>query len=292
MRHCYVLDVFTLDGAGGNPLGVVPDSVGLGDDDMQRIAADLGFSETVFIFWEENRMPLLRIFTPAVELPFAGHPLVGTAWLLQQQFPAIDRVECGIGQVAIGTAPTNVTWVQPPPRAPVVAELDEAEPIGEAVGVTGATRAFDARVPMHNLYLEVPTATDVAGAAPDLQAVADQYDGLYLYAFEPGEGPHRADPGAAIAPLSSWSVIEASKPLTASARSRYFAPRLGVDEDPATGSAAVGFAEVFIELGEEVGHITILQGTTHLSLIDVRWGDGAIRLAGQVEKREVRELED
>lgn len=81
MTAVHVLRVFT-DEAGrhGNPLGVVLDTTGLDDEGRQAIAAELGFSETVFV--EDPSKAELRIFTPAVELPLAGHPLVGTAWLL------------------------------------------------------------------------------------------------------------------------------------------------------------------------------------------------------------------
>ena len=77
MRHCYVLRVFTRGGEGGNHLGVVTDTTGLADVTMQAIATALGFSETIFIDWRAVGDPRVRIFTPAAELAFAGHPLVG-----------------------------------------------------------------------------------------------------------------------------------------------------------------------------------------------------------------------
>src|SRR6476661_3666612 len=79
-----VLRVFTGDdGAGGNLLGVFGAGHGLADDQLQAVAADLGYSETVFV--ADAARGELRIFTPAVELPLAGHPLVGTAWLLGEE---------------------------------------------------------------------------------------------------------------------------------------------------------------------------------------------------------------
>ena len=77
-----VLRVFTAGREGGNHLGVVNDLVDLDDAAMQQIATDLGFTETVFVDWPEGSIPFARIFTPAEELPFAGHPLVGAAWCL------------------------------------------------------------------------------------------------------------------------------------------------------------------------------------------------------------------
>src|SRR5215217_360613 len=80
MPELHVLRVFCGDdGRGGNPLGVFLDSVDI--EDQQAVAADLGFSETVFV--HDAQRAEIRIFTPSTELPFAGHPTVGTAWLLR-----------------------------------------------------------------------------------------------------------------------------------------------------------------------------------------------------------------
>ena len=84
MATLHVLKVFVgEDGAGGNPLGVFLEGGAVPEEDRQSIAADLGFSETVFV--DDAERSELRIFTPGTELPFAGHPLVGTAWLLAQE---------------------------------------------------------------------------------------------------------------------------------------------------------------------------------------------------------------
>lgn len=82
MAELYVLRVFSdEDGRHGNPLGVVLDGAAVPRDERQRVAATLGFSETVFV--DDRGTGALRIFTPKVELPLAGHPLVGTSWLLR-----------------------------------------------------------------------------------------------------------------------------------------------------------------------------------------------------------------
>lgn len=83
MTDVHVVRVFTgADGNFGNPLGVVLDTSGLGEEQRQEIATDLNFSETVFV--ENVAQALIRIFTPAAEIPLAGHPLVGTSWLLSE----------------------------------------------------------------------------------------------------------------------------------------------------------------------------------------------------------------
>jgi predicted PhzF superfamily epimerase YddE/YHI9 len=83
MAKLHILRVFVGESGGGNPLGVFLESGEIPEKDRQHVAADLGFSETVFV--EDPRRGELRIFTPKTELPFAGHPLVGTAWLLAQE---------------------------------------------------------------------------------------------------------------------------------------------------------------------------------------------------------------
>ncbi|KWW98144.1 hypothetical protein TH66_23120 [Carbonactinospora thermoautotrophica] len=84
MVQVHVLRVFT-DAAGryGNPLGVVLDPAGLDQEERQAVAAELGFSETVFV--DDVAAARLQIFTPTMELPLAGHPLVGTSWLIAQE---------------------------------------------------------------------------------------------------------------------------------------------------------------------------------------------------------------
>src|SRR5688572_24759729 len=83
MTEVHVIRVFTDEhGMHGNPLGIVLDTKGLKDEPRQAIATELSFSETVFV--DDLEQAQLRIFTPAREIPLAGHPLVGTAWLLSQ----------------------------------------------------------------------------------------------------------------------------------------------------------------------------------------------------------------
>ena len=84
MPKLHVLKVFVgEDGAGGNPLGVFLDGASVPEGARQAVATRLGFSETVFV--DDAKRGKLRIFTPAAELPFAGHPLVGTAWILLRE---------------------------------------------------------------------------------------------------------------------------------------------------------------------------------------------------------------
>jgi predicted PhzF superfamily epimerase YddE/YHI9 len=100
MPALHVLRVFCgEDGGGGNPLGVFLEGEEIRAEDRQRIAADLGFSETVFV--DDGERGEVRIFTPATELPFAGHPMVGTAWLLARERGAVASLRPPAGEVPV-----------------------------------------------------------------------------------------------------------------------------------------------------------------------------------------------
>ena len=259
MRHCYVVRVFTVGTEGGNPLGVIPDSTGLSDADMQHIATDLGFSETVFIRWRGEADPALRIFTPVVELPFAGHPLVGTAWVLNHPGPGVATMSIEIGEVAIRMEDA-ATWVTIPSIERSVRELDVGAAIA-GLGITG-TRAWRVTVPSEYLVVELGSEAELVAARPDMEAVAAATDGLYLF--------HGHTP----------------------VRSRFFAPGLGVEEDPATGSAAVAYCEVMRSLGAESGSSRVVQGLPDaLSELLLAWDGPVIELGGGVVQDEVRVLD-
>src|SRR5438132_12287368 len=97
----YQLDVFTNRAFGGNPLAVFPEANGLTDETMQRIAREMNLSETTFVFPPDDPSVdfNVRIFTPDRELPFAGHPVVGTHWLLAH-----------LGKVKLQAPTTKVTF--------------------------------------------------------------------------------------------------------------------------------------------------------------------------------------
>jgi predicted PhzF superfamily epimerase YddE/YHI9 len=100
MPELHVLKVFVGDGGeGGNPLGVFPKGHEVPEADRQAVAASLGFSETVFV--EDAARGELRIFTPGTELPFAGHPLVGTAWLLAREGFEVSVLRPPAGEVPV-----------------------------------------------------------------------------------------------------------------------------------------------------------------------------------------------
>ena len=127
MPRLHVLRVFVGDGgAGGNPLGVFLDGAQVAEGERQGIAADLGFSETVFV--EDPEQGRLRIFTPKEELPFAGHPLVGTAWLLTSEGLVVPTLRPPAGEVPVRVE-GGVTFISGRPEwAPPYEHIELASP--------------------------------------------------------------------------------------------------------------------------------------------------------------------
>jgi trans-2,3-dihydro-3-hydroxyanthranilate isomerase len=244
-RPYHTLDVFTDAPLAGNPLAVVLDADGLDDARMQAIAREFNLPETVFV--REPRDPVnsaaLRIFTPARELPFAGHPTVGAAALLAhlrapQLLAAQDLrlvLEEKVGDVvcvarhrrgqALAAYFTLPRLPQPAGAAPSAQELAqklglEADEIG-----FGAHRPTVYSAGVDFIFAPIRSAAALAKASPDRTFWGDGgAPGLYLYTNE-------ASPGAAY-------------------RARMFAAGWGIREDPATGAAASAFAGVVMEFGK------------------------------------------
>jgi predicted PhzF superfamily epimerase YddE/YHI9 len=139
-EHRLLLVFVGADGAGGNPLGVVLEGAGMTAEERQAIAAELGYSETVFV--EDRASGALRIHTPTVELPLAGHPLVGTAWLLADEGTPVDTLRPPAGDVPTWSE-GDLTWIRgrpewgtpyEKPRLDSVAAVDAYEvPGGDAM---------------------------------------------------------------------------------------------------------------------------------------------------------------
>lgn len=256
-RSCLVLRVFTRGQLGGNHLGVITDPAGLDTATMQRIATNLGFSETIFI--EHGDVPYIRIFTPTMELPFAGHPLVGAASVMMQSRPNLDRLRCGIGDVSI-RAESGDVWVD----LAMIAGNATVDGSGFAtqVGLPEPLSTWRVAMPLDYRMVELSSASDVSGAAPNLNAFGEAF-GLTVYA------------------RSGDSV-----------RMRFFTPEAGVAEDPATGSAAVALATMYVARGESAGAVRIDQGEEigHPSRINLRWRQATASIGGTVVPEGSREL--
>jgi trans-2,3-dihydro-3-hydroxyanthranilate isomerase len=219
------LNVFTDSEQGGNPLAVFVQAEGLSELAMQRIAADLNLSETVFVFRARaGGHARVRIFTPTSELNFAGHPLVGAAWILGTHLviPHL-RLETGAGTVDVELERLGDTLHRAHLRGPVAQAVDvECDWVPGALGLkrgdSHVARVY--RCGMAHCLVDVGSVATVATLRPNLTQLAEWTGGGVL----------------AFAKEHSLSV-------------RYFAPSLGVPEDPATGSAALALGHYLRDMG-------------------------------------------
>ena len=251
VRPAHVLRVFTRGDVGGNHLGVVNDSVGLSDDKMQVIAAELGFSESTFVDWGERDVPMVRIFTPAAEMEFAGHPMVGTAWVMNHLGPQPHhRLECPAGIVEI-TIDGDEVWIETSLDQAVTPNL-EPEVLTRA-GLPEPERAWLVEMPKQYVVAQYPDSATVTGLAPNMDE------------------------------LTTFGTLCFARDDRV-AHSRFFAPLGGVPEDPATGSAAVALARAMVAAGEESGRLSIYQGAEigAPSRIELEWSAGSARIGGTV----------
>ncbi|MEY2462508.1 MAG: trans-2,3-dihydro-3-hydroxyanthranilate isomerase [Acidimicrobiaceae bacterium] len=233
MTYDYVVaDVFTDVALAGNQLAVFPDASGIPEALLQPLAREIGFSETTFVYPGDK----VRIFTPAQELPFAGHPVLGTAAVLAAA-RQVDRIELVTGR---GTIPVQFDgrgrgrMTQPIPTWTAFGGDEVA--LFAALGVSGSVLPVEVYdIGIHHLYVVLGSVDAVAALRPN-SARLDSVAGATGVSCIAGTG-------------TAW-------------RSRMFAPGLGVIEDPATGSAAGPLAVHLarhgrIDWGTE---ITITQG--------------------------------
>ena len=222
----HIVDVFTDQPYAGNPLAVVLGADELTTEQMQQLAAEFNLSETAFPLAPTPQEKTagadyrLRIFTPVVELPFAGHPSIGTAWLMRQlelTTSATLYQLCGAGLLPLEFGEDGVTLTG---GEPVLGREVDPQLALSAVGLTNADLAAPAQVASAGLaYVVLPVETSAMGqCAPDVTLLKEHFgypseaSGIYVV---------------------SWG----SKPDQVSAR--MFAGDIGTAEDAATGSAAL-----------------------------------------------------
>jgi predicted PhzF superfamily epimerase YddE/YHI9 len=144
MPELHVLRVFCGEGGhGGNPLGVFLNGDAIEQADRQRVAADLGFSETVFV--DDAKRGAIRIYTPAVELPFAGHPVVGTAWLLAREREPVEALRPPAGDVPVRVEKELTYAAGRPEWAPGIGFLQVGSP-AEVEALRGPPEGADPEV--------------------------------------------------------------------------------------------------------------------------------------------------
>jgi predicted PhzF superfamily epimerase YddE/YHI9 len=166
----HVLRVFCAeDGSGGNALGVFLDGTAVPEERRQAIAADLGFAETVFV--DDRERAEIRIFTPGMELPLAGHPLVGTAWLLREEGTAVDVLRPPAGECAVRFE-REVTFVAANPEWGPPWDLIELESPGAVDDLEGPPEGHDwayvwSAVADSDVAIRARAFADDAGVAED-----------------------------------------------------------------------------------------------------------------------------
>lgn len=296
MPHTFhTLDVFTSEALAGNPLAVVLDADALDTPRMQAIAREFNLSETVFVLKPQNpaHTARVRIFTPAHELPFAGHPTVGTAVLLAElrtaalgpDHEALIVLEETIGAVRVGVrfrSGRSPFAEFDAPRLPVESRFEAAvDGLAAALGLIPGEIGFAnhrptefsagvdfAFVPVASL--EVMAKVQVNGERLDAALSGQKAKSVFLY---------------------SRDTVQASSNFHA----RMFWPGAGVAEDPATGSAACAFAGVVakfdtppngrhtrvIEQGFEMGRPSLMSLEFEIgngAVANVRLGGHAVRV--------------
>jgi trans-2,3-dihydro-3-hydroxyanthranilate isomerase len=233
-RHHYlVMDVFTSRPLEGNQLGVFLDGRPFGEEDMQRLAREMNFSETVFLLPPRSGGTIaLRIFTPEEELPFAGHPVLGTAFAVGTALGLDDVVlETGLGSVTIALERDGdrVVFGRMQQPIPDPEPFDRVDELLAGLGVQSSELPVEVyRNGPRHVYVALPDEQSVASLRPNLARLEDL--GVCVNCFA-GNGRR-------------W-------------KTRMFAPGVAVPEDPATGSAAGPLAVHLarhgrIEFGEEI----------------------------------------
>lgn len=238
----HTLDVFTTTRFAGNPLAVVRDADDLSTPAMQAIAREFNLSETVFLSRPENpaHSARMRMFTPAAELPFAGHPTIGTAilmTLLKSQFSAGEGDALVVLEQAIGTVRVGVKLR--PGQAPY-AEFD-----GPKLPELGGSLPGVERLAAANGLL--PSEIGFENHHPARAAAGNGF-ALIPVATREALGKAEVNPSQWTAAFNDAGVVGAflytreCAHNTSAFHARMFAPDHGMPEDPATGSAAICFA--------------------------------------------------
>ncbi len=252
MRRYTIADVFTDRPLQGNQVAVFADGSGLSAEVMQRAAREMNLSETVFVLEPDDVAAAdarVRIFTPATELPFAGHPVLGTAFVLgEERGSSLIRLQTGVGVIPVALVRGEDGTVS-------VGEMEQMipspEPFEQEAELLAALGAAESGLPVEayrngplHVYIELQSEAAVAALAPDLVAL-ERLGTFGVSCF-----------------ASSGQRV----------KTRMFGPALGVPEDPATGSAAGPLAvhlarhgrvqygtDVEIEQGAEIGRPSLIR---------------------------------
>jgi PhzF family phenazine biosynthesis protein len=266
LRPFRQVDVFGSASYDGNPLAVVHDADGLDSHRMQRFANWTGLSETTFLLppTDPHADYRVRIFTPQEELPFAGHPTLGSAyaWVAaggEIQEPGVIRQECGAGLIPVREDGNRLAFAAPPLTRFEPAEDDLVERIAAGLGLDRADvlEAYWLVNGPRWIGVRLASAEQVLRVQADAAALAGLEIGLV--------GPH---------PRGADANFEV----------RALLPGQSVAEDPVTGSLNAGLAFWLIGNGVAPGHYVVSQGTAlgRAGRVQVDLKDGTIWIGGRV----------
>ena len=235
----HTLDVFTDTAFGGNPLAVFPDARGLPEGWMQRIARELNLSETVFVLPPEaGGTRRVRIFTPGVELPFAGHPTVGTALLL-----------AWLGEVRAEGEETEIVLEEGVGPVAVRIRAEGGRAVFAQLAAAQRPEVGPPPPPAEDLAAVLGLEKDEIGHGDQAPAAVSCGVGFTIVPVRDrgALGRARVSPAAWERLLaSSWAphlyVVAPGGTDPRRFQVRMFAPAMGIPEDPATGAAACAFA--------------------------------------------------
>jgi len=233
-RRFITADVFTDQPFGGNPVAVLPDARGLSTDQMQRLAREFNLSETVFVLPPDDpeHDKRIRIFVPTDEVPFAGHPTIGTAIILS-----------AIGEIGIDGPKTDIVLKTEAGPVPVTIKAIDGRPVS-------ATLTAPKKPEIRPAPAKETLATILSLRADQIVQAEASSCGLPFLLVEVTDrealGASRMDAGAAGNLENAWArwplVFTRNAADGADIQARMYAPGSGIPEDPATGSAAAALA--------------------------------------------------
>ena len=269
------VDVFTDTRFGGNQLAVFTDAAGLSGAEMQALAAEMNLSETSFVLPPEDPAndARVRIFNRTAEMPFAGHPNVGTAYVLAQLRPGKGRFRfeelAGLVEVRLDASGG--------------AEIDAPRPLSLLGEVSSTTVARALSLDASDV---LTAAHEPVRASVGVEFVLAEVSEDALARASPDLAGFRHGMAEAASDADRFSIFFYCRPASGPLRARMFAPLSGTWEDPATGSANATLAALLLSLGGEAAlDYEALQGvemgrTSRLNVRAWREGDGVRAAVG------------
>lgn len=272
MTDYLVYDVFSDEAFGGNQLAIIPVATALAEEDLQRIAREFNYSETTFVYPPEDpsNTARVRIFTPTMEIPFAGHPIVGTVMALHDMGGSSEMtLELGVGPLNCVVRDGQVSFT-------TSAELEimakpEIALVAAALGLDESDIECATHVPtMASLGLpftitELTTRKALSRIIPEINVMRR---------------------GAETYPASLDFAQFAYFPEGETIHARMFAPLDNIPEDPATGSACAALGALLAKATGNEQSLNIRQGEDmgRLSLIGLTTNSGAVTISGTAKR--------